>query len=77
MIALVAPRALLALEPYNDVDGCNPDVGPTMECVYRAAGAFRLLGVPEHLALLVHGDGHTTTGDVRDLAYRWLERFLR
>jgi len=77
MIALVAPRALLALEPYNDVAGCNPDVGPTMECVYRAARVFRLLGVPEHLALLVHGDGHTTTGDVRDFAYRWLERFLK
>ena len=75
MIALVAPRALLALEPWNDTE--NPDVHPTFECFYRATGVYRLLGCPERLSMLVHGEGHDTPADAREFAYRWLDRFLR
>ncbi|HUU43900.1 MAG TPA: dienelactone hydrolase family protein [Planctomycetota bacterium] len=75
MIALCAPRALLALEPYNDSE--NPDVFPTFECVYRASSVYRLLGVPERLTMVCHGEGHDTPDDLREFACRWLDRFLK
>ncbi|HUW56847.1 MAG TPA: dienelactone hydrolase family protein [Planctomycetota bacterium] len=74
MVALCAPRALLALEPYNDSE--NPDVFPTFECIYRASSVYRLLGHPERLTMVCHGEGHDTPDDLREFAYRWLERFL-
>lgn len=77
LLALCAPRALLAFEPYNDTEGCNPDVGTTIECLNRAAQVYRLLGHPERLAFMIHGDGHDTPPDVREMAYRWFDRFLR
>jgi len=75
MIALCAPRALLALEPYNDTE--NPDVLPSFECLHRASGVYRLLGHPERLTMVCHGEGHDTPDDLREFAYRWLDRFLR
>jgi len=75
MIALCAPRALLALEPYNDSE--NPDVFPTFECIYRASSVYRLLGVPDRLTMICHGEGHDTPDDLREFAYRWFDRFLR
>ncbi len=75
MIALVAPRALLAIEPWNDTE--NPYVAPTFDCFRSATAVWRLLGNPERASMLVHGEGHDTPADVRELAYRWLDRFLR
>ena len=38
---------------------------------------LNLLEVPEKCAAYIHGDGHDTVDDVRDMAYDWLERFLK
>lgn len=74
MLSLCALRALLVLEPYNDCH--NPDVAATMECVYRAWGVFELLGCAENLAMLIHGAGHGTPHDVRQVGYAWFDRHL-
>ncbi|HEX3000431.1 MAG TPA: hypothetical protein VHR86_09385, partial [Armatimonadota bacterium] len=77
MIALCAPRALMLIEPFNDDPSCNPDVYPNLQCFYQASKVYRFLGRPEHLSLYLHGDGHDLVDAVRDLAYDWLDRFLR
>jgi dienelactone hydrolase len=74
IIALCAPRAVLGLEPFNDY--ANPDAWASMDAVYNASHVYRLLGTPSHLSFLVHGDGHDTVADVREFAYKWLDRFL-
>jgi len=74
LLALAAPRALLALEPVNDP--YNPDVAPVMACVYRAWPVFERLGCAGNLALLVHGRGHATPPDLREFAYGWFDRHL-
>lgn len=75
LISLFAPRAYLALEPFNDK--YNVDVWPTFESVYWATDVYKLLGHPERLAVLVHGDGHDTPTDMRRFAYDWFDRFLK
>jgi len=75
MLALCAPRAVLLLEPFNDP--YNPDIGPVFECVDSARRVYELLGEPEKLAIYVHGDGHNTAPAVREIAYRWFDRFLK
>jgi hypothetical protein len=74
MLALCAPRPYLALEPFND--DYNPDVMVTLECVKSAADVYTLLGKPENLSALVHGQGHDAATGVRAYAYRWFDRFL-
>jgi dienelactone hydrolase len=74
MIALNAPRPLLILEAYND--GLNSRIEADFECFMRGQKAYALLGKPECFSTLIHGDGHATLPDVRDFAYRWLERWL-
>ncbi|HHW08631.1 MAG TPA: alpha/beta hydrolase [Firmicutes bacterium] len=74
MIALCAPRAFLMIEPYNDP--YNPYILPTCACLEKAAAVYQLLGVPERIAALIHGDGHTTIASVREQAYCWFDRFL-
>jgi len=75
LLALCAPRALLVIEPINDP--YNPDIGTTTACVLSAARVWRLLGKPERVSMVTHGDGHDTRPDVREFAYRWFERFLQ
>lgn len=75
MVALCAPRAYLALEPFNDK--YNTDVWPTFQSVYWATEVYKLLGHAERLAILVHGDGHDTPPDMRRFAYDWFDRFLK
>ncbi len=73
-IALCAPRALFLIEPHND--DYNPDVNSTFACFTSASRVYRLLGHPERLSILVHGDGHGTQKPVRELAYDWIDRQL-
>ncbi len=75
MVALCAPRPLLVLEPYNDP--YNPYIEANFQCYVRGHRAYRLLGKPECLCTLEHGDGHDTVPDVREFAYRWFERWLK
>ena len=37
---------------------------------------WRLLGAPNHVKVLIHGDGHDTVDEVRATAYGWIERWL-
>ncbi len=75
LIALCAPRALLALESH--VDRCNPDCWPGMQCFYHASEVYKLLGHPECLTMITHGEGHDTPPALREFAYVWLDRFLK
>jgi hypothetical protein len=74
MIALCAPRPLLVLEPFND--NYNPYIEANFQCYVMGQRVYGLLGKPECFCTLTHGDGHNTTEDVRDLAYRWFRRWL-
>ena len=75
LLSLCAPRAVLLLESFNDP--YNPDIAPVFECFNAASRVYELLGAPEKLAIYTHGDGHNVIGDVREVAYRWLDRFLK
>jgi dienelactone hydrolase len=75
LIALCAPRALLALEAHND--HCNPDVWPGMQCFYQGSEVYKLLGHPERLTMITHGEEHDTPDHLREFAYVWLDRFLK
>ena len=75
VLALCAPRAVLLIEPFNDP--YNPQIAPVVECFNSARRVYELLKAPDRLAILIHGDGHNTTPSVRQVAYRWLDRFLR
>ncbi len=74
MLALCAPRALLVLEPFNDMG--NPYIQANFRCYVAGQRVYQLLGKPERFCVLTHGDGHDTTEHVRDFAYRWFERWL-
>ncbi|GAB2565233.1 alpha/beta hydrolase family protein [Spirosoma areae] len=74
VIALCAPRAVLFLEPFNDP--YNPDVMANFKVFYDASAVYKLLGTPGRASMLIHGDGHDTIENVRDYAYKWLERYL-
>ncbi len=74
LMALVAPRGLLVLEPWNDP--YNPFVEAVLECFARARRAYEILGHPEQFAILAHGLGHDTPDEIRDYAYAVLDRML-
>ena len=74
IIALCAPRPLLVLEPFND--NYNPYIEANFQCYVMGQRVYELLGKPECFCTLTHGDGHNTTKDVRDFAYRWFKRWL-
>jgi hypothetical protein len=74
VIALCAPRAVLFLEPFNDP--YNPDVMANFKVFYDASAVYKLLGTPGRASMMIHGDGHDTIENVREYAYKWLERFL-
>ncbi len=74
IIALCAPRAMLFLEDYNDP--YNPDAAASFSAIYQAMQVYQLLGTPNRISVVVHGDGHDTIDDVREYAYKWFDRFL-
>ncbi|MBC8039563.1 MAG: hypothetical protein H7Y06_03400 [Opitutaceae bacterium] len=74
LLALCAPRALMVLEPFDDP--YNPDVTATFTAVRNARMVWHLLGAPNRVNMLIHGDGHDTVDQVRDTAYGWIERWL-
>ena len=75
MVALCAPRALLALEPFNDP--YNPEPMAVFQTAYWAFDVYKLLGQPDRLRILMHGDGHDTPTDLRRFAYDWFDRYLK
>lgn len=75
MIGLCAPRALLVLESH--VDMYNPNVWPGTQCFYFGSEVYKLLGHPERLTMVTHGEGHDTPKDLREFGYVWFDRFLK
>jgi dienelactone hydrolase len=75
LLSLCAPRAFMAVEPYND--DYNPDAGVTFQCIRSASEAYALLGAPEKLLLYCHGEMHHTPLHMREDAYHWLDRHLK
>ena len=75
MVALCAPRAVLVLEPFNDK--YNPFITTVYECVYSAHKVYALLEHPERLCFYIHGDSHDTVDSVRELAYDFIDRFMK
>jgi hypothetical protein len=73
-IALCAPRPILFMEPFEDT--YNPDTTASFMAIRNAWLVWRLLGEPEKVNMLIHGDGHNTLPDAREQAYLWIERWL-
>ncbi len=75
ILSMCAPRAILCLEPFNDP--YNPYVAEAFGCIHSAWQVYNLLEKPENCAAYIHGDGHDTVDDVRDMSYKWLEKHLK
>lgn len=71
MLSLVAPRALILLEPFNDP--YNPFVETTLEAFLSARRVYELLGKPENCTLVCHGRGHGTPDEMRDYSYKLVD----
>jgi dienelactone hydrolase len=74
VLASVAPRAFMALNGESDrifpVDGLRASFD-------TARAAYEAQRVPERLELGVYEGGHQFSAEMRDRAYRWLDRWLR
>ncbi len=71
VVALIAPRAWLLIGG-NSADGDKswPYVAPVLPI-------YRLLGAPEHAGLFVHKKGHAVPPEAREIAFRWLDHYLK
>jgi pimeloyl-ACP methyl ester carboxylesterase len=74
LVALVAPRGLLIVEPWNDP--YNPSIEAVFRCVEKARFAFEMEGASEKMQLLSHGHEHNTPRYLRSNFYNWLEEML-
>jgi len=72
IIALVAPRSILFLEPFND--DYNPYTSSSVTAFFLAEEVWKLLKKEVNFQFLIHGDGHNTTEPVRKYAYDWISR---
>lgn len=74
VVAALAPRAFLASAPIRDH---NFEVEGVKECIRAAEPVYKLLGASEKLAANYPDCDHNFPPDVRDVAYRWLDRWLK
>ena len=74
LTALIAPRPVFLISPFNDGPCVRTDQISIM--AHRIFEVYRLLGADANLMRFVHGDGHTTTPYVREMIYRWLDMQL-
>ncbi len=74
LLALIAPRALILLEPFNDL--CNPSTEATVECFLKARRVYELLGVARDCTLVCHGRSHSTPPEMRQYAYALVDLAL-
>ncbi len=76
MVALASPRPLLL--SASDEDFVFPNGGwSTRRAVARLAPLYALHGRPERLATHYFRGGHGFPHEVRELAYAWLDRWLK
>jgi pimeloyl-ACP methyl ester carboxylesterase len=74
LIAALAPRPFLASAPVRDH---NFDVEGVKECIAAARPVYQLLGVEENLAANYPDCDHNFPPEVREVAFRFLDRHLR
>jgi hypothetical protein len=74
VVAALAPRPLLASAPLHDD---NFDVEGVKECIAAARPVYQLLGAADKLAANYPDCAHDFPPEVREVAYRWLDRWLK
>ena len=74
LLAIIAPRALILLEPFNDV--YNPSTDTTVACFLKARRVYELLDAPRDCTLVCHGRGHSTPPEMRQYAYALVDLAL-
>jgi hypothetical protein len=74
VVAALAPRAFLASAPEKDH---NFDMQGVKDCITAAQPVYELLGAAEKLKGNYPAGGHEFPDDARQLAYEWLERWLK
>ncbi|MDW8309802.1 MAG: hypothetical protein RMK20_10555, partial [Verrucomicrobiales bacterium] len=72
-LGALAPRPVFVSAPLRDD---NFRAASAAEVVRAAAAVYQLLGSPENLVLEQPDCGHDFPSEVRERAYRWLERHL-
>jgi hypothetical protein len=75
LLALIAPRAILLIEPWNDPH--NPYIEAVFRCFEKARHVYELYNAQNQMSLICHGDGHITGNDLRNHAYSWFDRYLK
>jgi dienelactone hydrolase len=71
VLALAAPRPMLLL------GGDSADGDASWAFIQAVLPVYRLLGASEHVGLINHKAGHRLPREAQDIAYRWLEYWLR
>jgi pimeloyl-ACP methyl ester carboxylesterase len=74
VVAALAPRAFLASAPLRDD---NFEVSGVRDCLAAARPVYELLGAGEKLAANYPDCGHDFPAEVREVAYAWLDRWLK
>jgi dienelactone hydrolase len=73
LMSICAPKALLMLDAFNDP--FNPYIAENMGCFNEAAAIYGLLDASEKFSMYIHGDGHKTFKNTRQIMYNWIDRF--
>src|SRR5205823_6080570 len=71
VLALVAPRALLV------IGGDSADGDARWAFVKEARSVYSLLGAGERIGFHNHKAGHSFPAGARELAYKWLDHWLK
>lgn len=74
IVALLAPRAFLAVAPVDDE---NFAVAGVRECLAAAQPIYALYGAEDRLAADYPAGGHDFPTAARQRSYAWLDRFLK
>src|SRR5579871_2830437 len=74
VVASLAPRAFLAIAPVGDD---NFEVSGVKDCIAAARPVYELLGAKERLAANYPDCKHDFPPEAREVAYKWLDRWLR
>jgi dienelactone hydrolase len=74
VVAAFAPRPFLASAPLHDD---NFEVSGVRDCMAAAKSVYQLLGVPAKLAANYPDCAHDFLPEVREVAYAWLDRWLK
>lgn len=75
LIALVAPRPFLDLSALNDGDWRTQQQRVLMNIAIL--DLYRILEAPSNYAFYVHGRGHSSAYESRELIYAWLDVHLK